>query len=48
MLQEEIKISLHGGRAGSERVGWPIARATHLHIPEDHPCVRDTTSNLVS
>lgn len=31
-----------------ERVGWPIARATHLHIPQDHPCARDTTSNLVS
>lgn len=24
----------------TERVGWPIVRATHLHIPQDHPCVR--------
>lgn len=36
--------SLHGRPALWSQ---PIARATHLHIPQDHPCARDTTSNLV-
>lgn len=48
MLREETNFPTCWASWVTERVGWPIVRATHLHIPQDHPCARDTTSNLVS